>query len=592
MRQNPSSHSANQASDLAAEQATANKAHGLRFGTAGVRARRGRGDGEFNARTVDRIAYALGAWWSLRHNSGAKLAIGYDARIDSRVFAERVAAALRAWGHATHLGDRCLATPLVSFAIEHYDLDGGVVVTASHNPREDSGLKVYGPHGAQIGVSDTEAIESIMDESASAPGAQTLSANQTAESTTEKRLRLCYADLIEAYGVRVHAVCAQFQATAHSAMHAAERSTVQGAAVQDGLLDAVGNSASTAVAAHAPLRIAYTPLHGVGAEPFEHLLGDFAWAHLLTVPSQREPDGTFPTAPNPNPEAPQALAEVLRFAREESADLVLAHDPDGDRLAVALPQDRSRSARVLTGNEIGVLLAHELMQRCPDRSVVLRTVVSSPWIDAIAEREGVRIEHTLTGFKWMAARARQLEAEGYRLLFAYEEALGYLPCAPPFDKDGLLAGVLVADLASRLKHQGETLLSRLERIGARYGVAMSLQKTVTGSAATLDGMMTALRAHPPDALGPFAVRLSRDYLRLDAALPAADLLEFQLEGGIRWLVRPSGTEAKIKHYLDAYAPPPTVREWTIAEQRQTQTILRDRLQAISLHLDAIAASGE
>jgi len=306
-------------------------------------------------------------------------------------------------------------------------------------------------------------------------------------------------------------------------------------------------------------------MHGVGDRLAREALSRAGFAHVDSVPEQAEPDGAFPTVDFPNPEEAGAMDLVLALAKKTKADLVFANDPDADRLAVAVPEGDGYVQ--LTGNEVGCLLGHYLLDQGPagDARLVVNTIVSSPMLGSIAGHHGARFEQTLTGFKWIANTALRLEAsEGTRFVFGYEEALGYTVGALVRDKDGIGTAVVVADLAAWCKSKGRTLLEELEVAWRRYGMYLSRQiSEVHGGsdgAAHIRSIMARIRKTRPGAIGPSkvsafidlatATRRAADGTITDVALPKGDVLAMELDGGHRVMLRPSGTEPKLKFYFD------------------------------------------
>jgi phosphomannomutase len=317
------------------------------------------------------------------------------------------------------------------------------------------------------------------------------------------------------------------------------------------------------------LAIVYTPLHGVGFRVARRVMAALGFGELATVDEQVAPDPTFPTAPFPNPEEPGVLDLALALARRTDADLVLANDPDADRLAVAVKDERGSFIQ-LSGNQVGVLLGHYLLteDRRPGERAVVTTIVSSPMLGEIARQLGVYHEETLTGFKWIASRAIELAAGGKRFVFGYEEALGYAIGDLVHDKDGISAGALFAELAAVQKEKGTTVLAYLSELYQEFGFHASAQRSIpmqgNEGAARIEQFMNALRSAPPRRIGGFAVLERRDHAsrirvgidgRTEAlALPASDVLVYELEGHNRVVIRPSGTEPKLKVYLDHREP--------------------------------------
>jgi len=503
----------------------------LVFGTAGLRGIVGAGETRMNRAVVRRATSGL-ATYLLEHVADAAtkgVVIGYDGRRMSHELAHETAGVLLARGFAVHLSDGVCPTPIVAFAVKHLGCAAGVMVTASHNPPQYNGFKVYAQNAAQIIAPIDALIATGID--ASGPAHEIALADLEAE-TTSGRLRSFGKALTENY------------------------------------LDAI--AALVPKNGDRNFDVAYTPLHGVGAPWVEAAMKRAGFDSFHTVAEQREPDGAFPTVEFPNPEEPGAMDAVLALAEDKDAPLVLANDPDADRLAVAV-RDPSGTYKMLTGNELGVLLGHFLLEKTEnnDRSLVIASLVSSPLLGVIAADRGARYEETLTGFKWIANRAMALEAEsGVSFLFGYEEALGYTVGTVVRDKDGISAAVVLTAIAAILRKEGRTLLDELERIARRYGLYASHQHSLrfSGSAgnAKMAAVMAGLRENPPDTIGGHAImgltdcqastRRGHDGLTTPLSLPKSNVLIYDLEGGHRVIARPSGTEPKLKFYFDVREP--------------------------------------
>jgi phosphomannomutase len=503
----------------------------LEFGTAGLRGVLGAGPNRMNRAVVLRTT------WGLLQELQAPRApadergvvVGYDGRRCSREFALDTALVLAAGGIRAHLFAAPVPTPLVAFAVTHFGALAGVMVTASHNPAEYNGYKLYWANGAQIVPPFDERVAA---RSAAAPAAVDVPRLSRADAersglllSVSERVTASYLEAIRSLSVH-------------------------------------GNGDRS-------IPIVYTALHGVGDALARRALENAGFSSVESVPEQREPDATFPTVAFPNPEEKGAMALALALAEKRGAKLVLANDPDADRLAVALPRAGSPGYVQLTGNQVGVLLGHYLLTERParegERRVVMATIVSSPMLGVIARALGVRYEETLTGFKWIANLAIDLEREGHTFVFGYEEALGYTVGDVVRDKDGIGAAVMVAEMAAVLAARGQTLLSELEAIGRRYGVFVSSQVSVTkkgaAGATQIREMMNRLRSDPPRRIGDCHVHARRDYLaqvrvdrdgkRTPLSLPKSNVLIFELgEEGSRIVARPSGTEPKVKFYFD------------------------------------------
>jgi phosphomannomutase len=458
----------------------------LVFGTAGLRGPLRAGPNGMNRTVVRRAAAGLAAWLTAQGLTGRPVVVGYDGRHGSAEFAADSAAIFAAAGFDALLLPRLLPTPVLAFAVQHLAAVAGIMVTASHNPPQDNGYKVYAGDGAQIvPPADTEIELAI----------QAVGATRDIPLDTGKV-------------------------------------SVLGEAVVDDYVAAVA-----ALVADGPreLRIVHTAMHGVGSEVVHKVFAAAGFAPLLAVAAQEHPDADFPTVSFPNPEEPGALDLALDLARREHADIVIANDPDADRCAVAVP-DGSGAWRMLRGDEVGVLLGDALLRKGV-RGTYATTIVSSSMLGVMAGRHRVGYAETLTGFKWISRAARDL-------VFGYEEALGYA-VAPHLvrDKDGISAALYVAELAAQLRVAGRTLLDRLEELAAEYGRHVTDQISVRVEDLSVIGQtMRRLRAAPPTTL------LGED-VRFTDLLPDADVVRLAFPSG-RVVVRPSGTEPKLKAYLE------------------------------------------
>jgi phosphomannomutase len=503
----------------------------LGFGTAGLRGALGAGPGRMNRAVVARTTAAVSEHLiaSVPDARARGLCIGFDARHGSAELAEETAAVAAGAGLPCHCFEQPGPTPLLAFAVRKLGAAGGVMITASHNPAGDNGYKLYLEHGAQLGAPDDAAIAARM---AAVASVRALPRVGAAERGTRGLQHPVGAALEAAY-----------LAAIESALPAA---------------------AERAVPAPS-LRIAYTALHGVGERLARTALARAGFADVESVPEQAAPDPDFPTVAFPNPEEPGAMDRVLALGERIGAQLVLANDPDADRLAVAGRAGTGELA-VLHGNEVGVLLADFLLaQGGPGMPLVLSSIVSTPMIASVAAAHGARYEPTLTGFKWICARARELESPDLRFVLGFEEALGYAIGTAVRDKDGIAAAVAVARLAAHLALEGTTLHSRLEALYRAHGCYQSAQVSVR-----LDGpdaleraaaLMASLRSAASPALAGRPVIGLADLLdgrrgtsSLRVALPRTDLLLWDLDGGDRVAFRPSGTEPKLKVYLDVAEP--------------------------------------
>ena len=469
----------------------------LAFGTAGLRGRIGPGPNRMNQVVVARAAAGLAAY--LNERGGGAVVVGYDARRDSDLFAQTTARILTGAGLSVMVLPEPLPTPVLAFAIRQLGCAAGVMVTASHNPPADNGYKVYLGDGSQI-VPPADAEISAHIAAATARGAVA---------------QLPHGDAWVTLG--------------------------------DDLLDAyVARAASLVESAPPPhLRVAYTAMHGVGGQVLVRVLEAAGFAEPVLVAEQFAPDGAFPTVAFPNPEEPGAMDLGVRTAENAQCDLLIANDPDADRCAVAVPA-HDGSWRQLTGDEVGSLLGWWIAagnRRLARRSVFAESIVSGTMLARIAESANLEYEQTLTGFKWIARVPD--------LAYGYEEALGY--CVDPGavrDKDGITAALMVAEIAARMKERGRTIVDVLDDLDRVYGVHATRQVSVrVTDLARIDQVMARLREQPPTVVAGLAV-LSTEDLSLGAGgLPPTDGLRFQLAGQTRVIVRPSGTEPKVKCYL-------------------------------------------
>jgi phosphomannomutase len=519
----------------------------LAFGTAGLRGILGAGSNRMNRAVVARTTAGLAKHLVDRFPDAKDrgVVVGYDGRRMSHTFALETASVLAGAGLVAHLFPTLCTTPQTAFATCDLNAVAGVMITASHNPPEYNGYKVYWSNGAQIIPPHDALIAAAIDQ---AGPARNLPRMEVSAALDAGRVRYVADDVTTRY----------LDAVAGLSIHKEGR---------------------------AGMRIVYTAMHGVGYATARAALRRAGFDDVIPVTAQVEPDGDFPTVRFPNPEEPGAMDLAFASARENDADLILANDPDADRLAVALP-NRARDGFVqLTGNQVGVLLAHYMLAKHPvppaDRLVVT-TIVSSPMLGVIAKALGARYAETLTGFKWIANRALELERQtGSTFVAGYEEALGYTVGTVVRDKDGVGAAAVFAELAAVLRADGKTVLDQLEELYRTYGLFVSRQ--VSQWYRGIDGVeqiasiMQGLRQSPPTSVGAFEVIAIRDYklqvrTELGGAvtpleLPSSNVLAFDLLGGSRIIARPSGTEPKIKFYFDHCEQVSPSESVVVAEQR-------------------------
>jgi phosphomannomutase len=491
----------------------------LEFGTAGLRGVVGAGSARMNLAIVVRVTRALADQLLARAHDARTLpvVIGCDARLDSQRFADAAARVLLAAGIPVKRFLEPVPTPFVAYAVRAFAANAGIMITASHNPPEYNGYKLYWQNGVQVvPPTDREILArmSVIGPASNVPLGDSSKQEPIAD------------DIVQRYLAEVRGSLPR-------------------------------------IVADRRLRIVYTALHGVGASVVERLFREVGYEDFHSVPEQREPDGHFPTVHFPNPEEPGALDLALALAEKQSADLVIANDPDVDRLAIAVPTASGRF-RALTGNQIGLLLADFALSHADSgaRSLVLSSVVSSPMLASIAEARGARYENVLTGFKWIWTAALALEAQNYRYCYGYEEALGYSFGRTVRDKDGISAALAFAELAAEARAAGKTVLERLHALYREHGLWVSVQHNVvlTGAAgaARIASAMQQLVSAPPTLLADRTVTLVRDFKTPEPDAPSwrgpALLAELVLSGGGRVFVRPSGTEPKLKMYVDLQVP--------------------------------------
>ncbi|HEV3268252.1 MAG TPA: phospho-sugar mutase [Acidimicrobiales bacterium] len=477
----------------------------LTFGTAGLRGPEMAGPAGMNRATVRRATQGVLAW--LREtgvDATRGVVVGRDARHGSETFNDEVVRVLLGGGAVVYELPSALPTPFVPFCVKALDAAAGVMITASHNPPEDNGYKLYASDGAQIIPPDDEIVERYARDA----GPATLADRSSPGHRTVSQ------SLLEDY--RAHVL---------------------------GRFGVDGGS---------ELRVTYTPLHGVGGETMTRLFADAGYAHVTTVTRQFTPDGSFPTLPFPNPEEPGALDLAVAAANESNSVLIIANDPDADRLGAAARTDEGW--HLLRGDEIGWLLASALLDEIAAAGqMVATTIVSSSMLEKMAAASGVSFATTLTGFKWIARAAR-----GGVLGFGYEEALGFAVDARVADKDGLSAALALSRLAHELSLKGQTVLDRLDELETRFGVhstsQLALRATGAEGPATIRSVVEKLASEPPTMLGMLDVREVVDLNEGWRGLLPTEGLYFGLGKWGRVIVRPSGTEPKVKAYIEVTPP--------------------------------------
>lgn len=490
----------------------------LQFGTAGLRGPLGAGPQRMNRVIVAQAAAGLAAYLLAEHRGpgGPSVVIGYDARHNSDVFARDTAEIMQGAGVEAHLLPRCLPTPVLAFAIRHLGVSSGVMVTASHNPPQDNGYKVYLADSSQIVPPADEAISAAID----AAG------------------RVDQMPRSDAYRVLGDDVAAAYVAAAAAVAHAGPRDVVA----------------------------VYTAMHGVGRDTLVEVVESAGFPPLHAVAEQADPDPDFPTVAFPNPEEPGAMDLALKLASTVSADVIVANDPDADRCAVGVRE--GEAFRMLTGDQVGVLLADLWLGRGVPGTYAT-SIVSSDMLGRMASAHGRTWQQTLTGFKWIG----KIED----LAFGYEEALGY--CVSPHltrDKDGITAILAVLELAAALKAEGRTLLDRLSELYREHGFHHTGQLSIrVDDLAMIDAAMHRLRIVPPTSLGGLPVTSVDDLAAGYRGLPSTDGVRFGLGSDARIICRPSGTEPKLKCYIETTVEVTT----SIESARSAGTDLLDQIRS-------------
>lgn len=490
----------------------------LAFGTGGLRGVLGAGTNRMNLYTVRRATQGLADYLNAT-DLPKSVAIAHDSRVKGDLFAREAARVLAANGITAHLYPRLEPTPALSWAVRYLRCGAGICVTASHNPAQYNGYKVYGADGCQITPEAAEKVLAAMEKTDCFDGVKLADYDAAA---AEGKIQIIPDECLDAF---VDAVLALRP----------------------------GNDVSK-------LKLVYTPLNGSGLECVKKLLAKMGVTELTVVPSQEAPDGHFPTCPYPNPEIREAMEEGLRLCDEMKPDLLIGTDPDCDRMGAAVP-DGQGGYRLITGNEMGVLLLDYLCRTrvargtMPKDPVAVTTIVSTDMATPVAQSYGVELRRTLTGFKYIGEQIGLLEEEGHaeRYLFGFEESYGYLSGAHVRDKDAVNAVMLACECAAWYAGQGMTLLDAMNALYEKFGFYRNglLSRAFKGQdgMAAMDALMKSLRTAPPAEIGGWKVNGMTDYLGSDTGLIPSDVLEFRLEDAGKVIVRPSGTEPKLKIYL-------------------------------------------
>ncbi len=494
----------------------------LQFGTAGLRGTLGAGTNRMNIWVVRQATQGVADW--VKTQGGNQLvAISYDSRLKGWNFARDAAGVLAANGINVVIYDELMPVPALSFATRYYHCNAGIMLTASHNPAKYNGFKAYGPDGCQMTDDAAAVVYDSIQKTDVLTGAKYMSFAEGVEKGLIKFVSdACKEALYEAIEARQ---------------------------VRPGLCRTAG------------LKLVYSPLNGTGLVPVTRILNDMGITDITIVPEQEYPNGYFTTCPYPNPEIFEALEKGLNLAKEIGADLMLATDPDADRVGIAM-KCPDGSYELVSGNEMGVLLLDYICAgriengTMPKNPVAVMSIVSTPLADKVAEHYGVELRHTLTGFKWIGDQIARLEAAGEvdRFIFGFEESYGYLAGPYVRDKDAIIGSMLICEMAAYYRSIGSSIKQRLEEIYAEYG--RYLNKVDSFEFPGLSGMdkmksiMERLRTAPPTEFAGKAVAKVIDYLKPEeTGLPKANVLIYELEDGAKVIVRPSGTEPKVKTYF-------------------------------------------
>ena len=494
----------------------------LKFGTAGLRGTLGAGTNRMNIWVVRQATQGVADW--VKTQGGTQtVAISYDSRLKGWTFAKDAAAVLAANGINVRLYDELMPVPALSFATRYYHCNAGIMITASHNPAKYNGFKAYGPDGCQMTDDAAAIVYDQIQKTDVLTGAKYVS---FAEGVAKGLIQFVGDDCKEAL----------YEAT-------------EARQVRPGLCKTAG------------LKLVYSPLNGTGLVPVTRVLSDIGITDITIVPEQEYPNGYFTTCSYPNPEIYEALEKGLELAKKVGADLMLATDPDADRVGIAM-KCPDGSYELVSGNEMGVLLLDYICAgriekgTMPKNPVAVKSIVSTPLADLVAKHYGVELRHTLTGFKWIGDQIAQLEANGEeeRFIFGFEESYGYLAGSYVRDKDAVVGSMLICEMAAYYRSIGSSIKQRLEEIYAQYGRFLnqvdSYEFAGLSGMDKMAGIMNTLRTNPPVEFAGRKVVSVTDYNKPEeTGLPKANVLIFGLEDGATVVVRPSGTEPKIKTYF-------------------------------------------
>ncbi len=497
----------------------------LAFGTAGLRGTIGAGTNRMNIYTVGRATQGFADYLNKTFENPT-VAIARDSRNKGELFVQTTAAILAANGITSYVYPKISPVPTLSWATRYLECSGGICMTASHNPAPYNGYKAYGPDGCQITSEAADAISAAMEATDPFKDVKTMPFDEAVEKGLVKWIDdKCLEDYYDA------------------------------------VVDKSVNNLSDEQIASAPLKLVYTPLNGTGLIPVTSVLKKVGITDVTIVPEQKDPDGDFPTCPYPNPEIREAMQKGIDLCKEVKPDLLLATDPDADRVGVACADVDDYT--LLTGNEMGVLLLDYICKMRAERGedlktkVAVTTIVSSAMVDALADEYGFELRRCLTGFKYIGDIITGLSDAGEveRFIFGFEESYGYLSGDHVRDKDAVNASMLICQMAQYYKLQGMNLVQAMkalyEKFGYYHNKTIALAYPGAEGADKMAGIMVGLRENPPAEIAGNKVEAVVDYATGVNGLPTANVLEFDLEGGNKAIVRPSGTEPKIKLYIFA-----------------------------------------
>ena len=526
----------------------------LEFGTGGLRGIIGAGTNRMNVYTVGKASQGLAAYVNSVTEKGS-IAVAYDSRIKSDVFARAAASIFAANGIKVYIYEELMPTPMLSYAVRHFKCDAGIVITASHNPAKYNGYKAYGADGCQLGIEAADYVLSIMNK---VDIFQDVKSMDFDTAVKEGKVEFIGDDVIEEYLNEV------------LACRVAPETDVKA------------------------LNVVYTPLHGSGNKPVRRILAKLGVENVSVVPEQELPNGNFPTAPYPNPEIKQAFECALKLAETKNPDLLLATDPDCDRVGIAVPYNGEY--KLLTGNDVGALLLDFIIDRrrangtLPQNPIAVKTIVTSELCRKIADDKGVQLVDVLTGFKFIGEQIGILEAKGEenRFIFGFEESYGYLGGSYVRDKDAVIASMLICEMVAYYKSEGKNLIDVLDSLYKKYGYFICSQLSFTCEGASgmkqIMGIMENLRTNMPKEIAGSKVIKADDYEKsvsfdlvnnteTKITLPVSNVLCYYLEDGSSLIVRPSGTEPKIKLYLSAVGETNEKAEVKLKELEQSGTAL-------------------